>query len=464
MNGKINKPLFWISGCLPLSFLAKYYYNSTRDCKNIKQSLHYKYIMDFIIQDKQFYNICGKIEKISKIIVVEKDEKYISYKVHLNGSKGESYVLIKLNKHDFLDLKEINEKQQFYTLLNRKEKNSYLYVPQNMSDVFILCEETLNNVKQSLNNDSNNDLKEKFTKYLNNIYDLEPLISRKSSSEEIDQIIKKEKELLSMPNIKHLKLMNDYKFWRINSIIISKDKMTYSIRPQTSSKKRGFELEDTYFKNEYLAECLKEIELNRLNSLSEIKEKSILSNLKSELTERKEINQAFQHKRRKNVMFFNAFLLITIFLIKTLAWPLTRVDLIKPNLLIAKFKKILENKKVNSEGLKIINSSYKYNFSNNIFYIKFHLLNNKGIKSVVNSTLEYNKTTDTFLLTSNTFKFPNKEYKDISDYETTVLINETIAFPQFQPDDIGKELYTTQHIYNGLNFSDMSTHDKNRKI
>jgi hypothetical protein len=409
--------------------IGKLKHDNLKKKNEIKNSLHYKTVQNIITLDPKFYNLVGQNHTIKDIIPVEEDSKYLSYRIVFNGFKGDSKVLVKLTKESYEQIREINEKNAKYSLLEGKEKIKFMYLALNMNDVLIPTEDTLNRIANETQN--NKSLNESFKNYLNYLNDNLLSYSDKSSNKnKLSQIKNTKNYLYDYPsnliplNKKSNKSFNyedidknslNYNendtFWRINSILMTTNgSFVNSIRPKTGLS-RVYDNEDTYSSTSNVIDTFKQIELMRIDNIAKISEVELLSSIKSELITRKSIVLNDQRERRKKILIMN--LVIYMVLFSSYAFFNSK------RLYIRKFDKIKEilnsNPKLSNQLGRDYNFShynYNYNVINNNYNIQLNLNNTNYTECRIDSTVEFNSISSAYILSDTKVTVKDKSLSD----------------------------------------------------
>ena len=392
-----------------VGFSMNYYYKKNLEFKQIQNSLYYKTVLNLAYLDPQFTNICGNNIQVKNAYFDENLGNSMILKINFNGVKGDSTLVVKLNQVSHENLVENNYKQSFYSTLTREEKSKVLFVPWNLSDILIPTDETISRLKSN----------KKINDYLEYIFTNSPYIDKKQKND-IDKYLK------DTPNDEIFKLQNTDKFWKINTIILtSNDNTVYSIRP-LSYRRKQIHPEDTFYTYDSLLDSLRQIELNIINCISQNKEKSKISTMKTELQERKELNFVNnQQKRKKIILFLSVGFCFGLFIYSF--FNRKRID-------VSNLSKINVIVNSNEEIKKIIGNSqlmfckYKYLFNSDNYELKFFVQGEKG-HAKLKCDAEYNEVSRSFIITSMKFDMQQFSNSQISE----ILINKTFIVG---PDDI----------------------------
>ena len=237
-------------------------------------------------QDKRVTNFCGRNYKIDKYRMINLDDNNVTYRVHIEGIRGNCRVLVKCQKHTHAELKAHSLDQLAFSKKSKEEKASSPFVPYNFNDLIIPTVETVKKISDLLKSKNLPDEIMIFNRenYLKGDYH--------AGKEEINKVLKKPIE-------------NADTFYRMTSMVmVANDNLVFNIRP-IGPKFRDYDVEDTMYTYRTYEDLLKKLMNSRYEYNENLMEDISAEEFRNEIILYKQTKFQQRTQQRKYITIFN---------------------------------------------------------------------------------------------------------------------------------------------------------------
>ena len=303
---------FSILACLSGITLFKYS-NITKDLFLTNSHPTKEYAEMLIKLDNRITNFCGYNYKINGFKIIENTDKYLSYRMNLNGIRGICKILVKVQKLDREELEFLSEQQKKISEMSYEARKREPFVPIDFRDILIPTKQSIENLSQRIENINNNlpDNLENFK-----LTDSLTKFNKRNEKSEENQILSlhklaEDKTLLTTYQ-DAIQIKEKDSFFRFLNISVSySDNAIFNIRP-LNAKFRDYEIMETEFSDKTFLDVYNKI--SKIKSLYDYKNKYEVSaeELKNELKASKQNYFREKIESRSSLLKFQLFFMIGI--------------------------------------------------------------------------------------------------------------------------------------------------------
>lgn len=370
---------------------ANYAYKSYKTKNHLSSVYSFDTLIDSTLLNKRILSCCGDDVSVKSMRVVDANDYVIILKANVAGLRSNSKLDIKLKKVSHAQLRDNSKKQQFLSICSKNEKPKVVCIPVNFNYPIVPTKETIE--KYSKDSGINS-----YIQYLDSLkYD--------KNTKFKDSIF--EYDIKDCQN----KLEDTDTFWALSQVHLEASEETAYLIFPIPSQNRNYNIEDTYYKFETFADCLRNIEVSKLSNFSQKAEIMSKNDIKKDLTTRKVTSLLDQQSKRKKIVFFNIFA-FCIGVIIFSRFKRTRLR-IESSSAIKKVINFDESVVTNLGGYyNIMYNSYKYNSSEGKYYLKSYAVG-PDAKAELSSQLEHISATNSMVMTNMEVNIKKKNSQEV---------------------------------------------------
>jgi hypothetical protein len=246
--------------------------------------------------DPRVTSYCGKNFKIKKYKFVSKDDNSFTYRLIIDGMRGECKAFIKTEKvtHSFLN--SMMKEQIAYSKYPFMKKNSSPFTPINFNDIIMPSEATLLKINNLIKNSENSEVK--------NILNFS---KEKFLNGEAHNTKDRHYNILNTP------IEDSDTFYKFNTLVmLAEDSLVFNLRP-IGPKYRSYDIEDTHYLNRTYYDVIRKLYNLTFNSIERNEKKISTEEFRNEIILQKRTQFEQRTSHRLKVFVFNCAIVAAAF-------------------------------------------------------------------------------------------------------------------------------------------------------